>query len=709
MFNSLKRLFGRRVETTVEPGGEHRATTPSMLTLPSGFTPRSAPRGENQPRSFAANIPSTLHIPLKTIIGRLSPELMKRVRQPNVGEVEIPISMQKILAQIAQGAVRLSFGELRQVSPGGTFSDGGEMDRTLVDLPLQEVILRMNLALLPRRPSQKQVEVPPEVTGPFGSQCKVEISTAPLKPLPPTPPRIQAPAPLTPPTPAPMAPPITRAQPVVARIRNGAPPPLEPAAPALTPSREASEPAPAINPIFNRAGNVAPLPPVAPVVTPIAPDPAPSVPIPMPEVLRSASLPSAATPVPAIPEPAAPVAPSAPINLPAAPIRFTPPPPPPAPDPEVLAAGETRFLTVAISALSAGWPDAIKDEILARGATTSAIGLPYRLVEGALKSGKIAYKWKTLRAWMKPPQPASSSPRDATVLELPLRVIAPLFLNELNAAKPQSRVEVDEDIPDLFFDGTRSVEGAPEDSAQPTPTATRAPAVAPPSRPPTPAPFAPPPAPQRQAAPMPPARSVTPAPAPQANPAPATPKPTPKPARMTPLVPDEAFAPIFTATPPKSQSHEDTNFFNRADKEKSQEPEPAEDPVFLRKDGTPGTDFLKRYATPNDIVKKAASLRGVDGALIGLPDGLLVACKIPPSMNADTIAAFLPQIFTKVSQCTRELRLGELNNLNFTVGTVPWKIFKVGAIYFAAFGRAGEAMPTAQLAVLAAELDHKAK
>jgi len=99
----------------------------------------------------------------------------------------------------------------------------------------------------------------------------------------------------------------------------------------------------------------------------------------------------------------------------------------------------------------------------------------------------------------------------------------------------------------------------------------------------------------------------------------------------------------------------------------------------------------------------------VDGALIALPDGLLVASHIPSSMNADTIAAFLPQIFAKVSQCTRELRLGELNNLNFTVGNIPWKIFRVGSIYFAAFGRPGEAMPTGQLAGIAAELDRKAK
>jgi predicted regulator of Ras-like GTPase activity (Roadblock/LC7/MglB family) len=122
-----------------------------------------------------------------------------------------------------------------------------------------------------------------------------------------------------------------------------------------------------------------------------------------------------------------------------------------------------------------------------------------------------------------------------------------------------------------------------------------------------------------------------------------------------------------------------------------------------------GTDFVARYATPNEIVSRAAALDGVAGVLIALPDGLMVANRIPPELNGDTMAAFLPQIFAKVSQTTKELRMGELNNLNFTVGNVPWKIFRVNAIFFAAFGRVGEALPTAPLAALAAELDRKNK
>jgi len=132
-----------------------------------------------------------------------------------------------------------------------------------------------------------------------------------------------------------------------------------------------------------------------------------------------------------------------------------------------------------------------------------------------------------------------------------------------------------------------------------------------------------------------------------------------------------------------------------------------EDEVKQKPQRSPGTSFVTRCATPNEVVSRAAALDGVAGALIALPDGLMVANRLAPDLNGDTLAAFLPQIFGKVSQCTKELRMGELNNLNFTVGNIPWKIFRVNAIYFAAFGHPGQPLPTSQLAALAAELDRK--
>ena len=121
----------------------------------------------------------------------------------------------------------------------------------------------------------------------------------------------------------------------------------------------------------------------------------------------------------------------------------------------------------------------------------------------------------------------------------------------------------------------------------------------------------------------------------------------------------------------------------------------------------PATDFVNRHTHPQEIVARALVLPGVAGAIVTLADGLRVASQVPGDMNADAVAAFLPQIFERVNQSTRELRMGALNNVGFTVGNVPWKIFRINSIYFAAFGRAGEALPKSQLAGLAAELDRK--
>jgi predicted regulator of Ras-like GTPase activity (Roadblock/LC7/MglB family) len=159
---------------------------------------------------------------------------------------------------------------------------------------------------------------------------------------------------------------------------------------------------------------------------------------------------------------------------------------------------------------------------------------------------------------------------------------------------------------------------------------------------------------------------------------------------------------IFSAAP-KHLGVPDTNFY--VWNENGEAPA-AEETEFKQKPSI-GTDFLSRYATPNEVVSRAAALDGVAGALVALPDGLMVASKLSADLNGDTLAAFLPHIFGKVSQCTKELRMGELNNLHFTVGNVPWKIFRVNAIFFAAFGHAGQPLPTANLAVLAGQLDRK--
>ena len=273
--------------------------------------------------------------------------------------------------------------------------------------------------------------------------------------------------------------------------------------------------------------------------------------------------------------------------------------------------------------LAEGWPEDVAKEIVQLELVGAKVAMPVEEIQQALKQGRVSCSWETVRSWIKPALLAMTSEHDAVIVELPLKVVTPLFMAHQKAAKQsQEKVAIDETIPNLFF-------GFPQTEA---------------------APIAPPP---------------------------------PSPAAVAKPV--------------------DTNYY--VWEEDSDRPRANE--VEVKPAASPGTKFTGRYATPNEVIARTAALEGVSGALIALPDGLMVASQISSDLNGETLAAFLPQIFGKVSQCTKELRMGELNNLNFTVGNIPWKIFRVNAIFFAAFGKPGVPLPTSQLVALAAELDHK--
>ena len=277
------------------------------------------------------------------------------------------------------------------------------------------------------------------------------------------------------------------------------------------------------------------------------------------------------------------------------------------------ASGNGGVLTVGLADLNEGWPAMVREEIVQMGLSHAIVSLPSSLIDEALKKGRAIFSWKQIRTWTNSPVAAmANSQHDAEFLELPLKVIAPLFFAKQPTTRSQSKAAV-ADIPDLF-------------SAAPK-------------------------------------RVVTPTPLPE----------TPK------------------ATPIIFSDNEITGKVRFADKPRT------------------NTEFVKRQSTPNEIVGRAASIEGVAGALITLADGLLVASHLPPNVNGEQLAAFMPQVFNRISQSAREFRMGELRDLTFTVGVTPWKIFKISSIFFAVFGNEQKPLPVAQLAQLAAELDRKPK
>jgi predicted regulator of Ras-like GTPase activity (Roadblock/LC7/MglB family) len=560
MFGFLRKTLRKMANTLPE-----EQAAPAVETVVTAMPDATAiPRSNGHFRSGNGQHANGkgVELPLQLVLKGLPLELQPRVRQVDVGDATISVPLEMILSQLPRGAVKITFGELRQAA-SELFEGGADRDRVLVPLPLAEILAQLNPALIARRRVQKKIEVPQEIGSPFDSRGEgLALSVGPARARSgPTPvAREVAPA-------APLPP---------ARSRLSAAPPLRP--PQATPP-----PAPNLTP------------PSAPALTP------PSAPALMP------------------PSRPAPIRVPLPTRVQAA---------KPAPElPSANPAAEDAPMLVGLTTLAESWPEAVRQEIVQLNLVDANVALPFEALERGLKQGRITFTWKMLRSWIKPSPLPTVSAHDGTVLELPLKSVAPLFLARQNeSAKSKPKVSIDEKIPNLFF-------GFPQ--------------------------------------------------------------------------PEPAAAPKAPVAGPGVAKLPDTNYYGWDDSSDTVRVHESE--VKRAPTPTPGTSFVTRYATPNEVVSRAAALDGVAGALITLPDGLMVASRLAPDLNGDTLAAFVPQIFGKLSQATKELRMGELNNLNFTVGNLPWKIFRVNAIFFVAFGRPGEPMPTAQLAALAAELDHKSK
>ena len=577
LLRGLLRRFDDNGATVVAPSVFMAPAAASRVTLPHRSSSATAPQPKSQPvfappPAAPGTTSNGLQLPLASIIAGLPMELRAKLAQAPPSDALISIPVDKVLSQLAHGSVKITFGELRAARPGLFVNSGTENDVRQIALPLNEIISRISPALLSCR-AAKKVDVTDDITGPFGVRTPgvhFTPTTAPAKVSPMPPPK-------TPELISTLAAPKSITPPPTFVPKNAATAPRHaPVAPVL-----AAPAAPAA---------AAPIKPVKSVLS--KPPPVPDAPIPFL--------------IPFSPAPAAPVAES---------FNITPQIP------------VGNAILAPLSDLAEKWPDAIKRELVQTDLMGSQAALPASLIEPGLKRGRVSVPWKNLRMMIRP-KPAPVSVHDSVEIDLPLKVLAPLFFSSQRAAGlAKQKVSVDADIPDLF-QGSKVVDAATS---------------------PMPAPAS--------------------APVPQPVPAPAAPA---KPA--------------------------DTNYFSKIESPSDTE---------FKLQGSPGTDFMSRCATPGEVVARAMELPGVAGAVVALYDGLMIASRVPSELNADTVAAFLPQIFARTGQSTKELRMGELNNLTFTVGNVPWKIFRVNALYFAAFGRAGEAMPAAPLAELAAQLDRK--
>lgn len=341
-----------------------------------------------------------LRLPLKPIFDRLSPALQALANGQEVTDMhEIALQVDNILTQLPGGIVRISFGELRNSAPAGLFGEQSSHDYTLIDVPLSEIVARINPALLTLRTDRKKVDVPEDVTGVFGKNGGGTAVVAPVEAFQPAKRETKpaAAAPVAPAPTAPIAPP--RARVVV--------PPPPPGGDIIQFTRATPAPAPEAAPIA-----------MPPKVTSKPAAVEPSAPIAMPKLE------------------AAPIAMPAAAKVAAAPAKVEPPSEP---------------LVIPLASLTENWPAPIKAELEQSRPAVASIGIPISRLEGPMKTGKLVFRWSELRQWMKPNPMLGNSTLGDTEIQLALNVIAPLFFAHPTRTKVVAKkAEIPQDIPDVF-------------------------------------------------------------------------------------------------------------------------------------------------------------------------------------------------------------------------------------------------------------------
>lgn len=271
-------------------------------------------------------------------------------------------------------------------------------------------------------------------------------------------------------------------------------------------------------------------------------------------------------------------------------------------------------LVVPLKSLVSSLPETVRQAVAQSVEADAVLALPGESVEQGLKRGKVAFTWSEIRSMIRPALAPTASPEiNDTVIELPLPVIAPLFLSRKKPGAAQKRYDVGDDIPDVF-QGKGLAPGVKESAV------------------------------------------------------------TPPPAEV-PVTEPVAAAPTSV---PKDIGE-----------------------VF----GQPG----RRNWTPMEVVQRTSTLNGVAGALIAMQDGLLVAGQLPPGLNGETIAAFIPQMYTRMMQYCKELKFNDATSITVLVDSVPLKIYKAGTVYFTVLGRDSDSLPEPHLTIVASHLEPQSK
>jgi predicted regulator of Ras-like GTPase activity (Roadblock/LC7/MglB family) len=602
MFNFLKKWLPTRNADVIEAQPEApNLPVPEALSEPPSTVPEPTPDPPHPPllpeislespiSSAPENSAHFLLIPRAVVIHHLPSGLRRHTDSTEVESNEpIPFPLDTILHQLRLGRFSCSIREVQQLAPGLVESISEQEKEMHLVIPLSKILPLLPTGALNLHSAPPAPGISPEIPAIFGPESRRVKSPQTAAPQGKTSPEIPAApvSPREPEMPIASAPPVALAETIA---------PAEPSSPA-------------------------------PIAFKLAPAPAPAT--------QCAPIAWPHSQIPATPPRAEPVEETPLIAQPAAASEATP-----------------VRVAIPCAKLIQSWPELVRKALAGLDLADRALHVSLEDLEPRLRRGKVEFSWGQLQNWIVPPIANLEDVVSSELLiELPLPVVAPLFLAKRPAPSPKERnAHPAESVPELFFRGRTKVEPEPNSAG------------------------------------------IEPEPSTKGNPAaPAGPNAsTPIPLPDSSLPAGESgprFAPALNGLATKSavNSKPTLNFGE----------------IF----GKPNKSHWK----PEEIMVETANLKGVAGALLTTTDGLLIGGKLPGDLNGEKVAAFVPQMFGRLSQYARELQFPEPRQLSISLDNIPLQIHQIEKTLFMVLGRAGENLPRIQISAVASQLQWQAE
>ena len=104
---------------------------------------------------------------------------------------------------------------------------------------------------------------------------------------------------------------------------------------------------------------------------------------------------------------------------------------------------------------------------------------------------------------------------------------------------------------------------------------------------------------------------------------------------------------------------------------------------------------------PSELLDRVCALPGIQGAVIASNDGLVLAARLNPGLDAETVAAFLPKLMAPALESAKLLQIGDPESVVYAFAGVTLVAVKLDGLLLAAVGQTQQTMALDRLRLVA--------